>query len=427
MRKSPMRGFTLVELLVVIAIIGVLIGLLLPAVQQAREAARRGQCANNMKQIALATLNYENVNKVLPPRTIYVSAVSSQYPLGAVSGSGKYTGPTTLLLPYLEQQKIYDQYNQSFPWIYIGDSSGTFGTIGGVALSGLNLSVYQALQPGQISTSLGTQGGAGMSLNGYIAQLTLPVFVCPSAPAFNRMVPDVNAMNTNAKNSRQNDMPLAAVPTAALAPQTTFPAYGYCDYFGMEGVRLVNKGVSAYGIVYGGMTATQAAPFIAAYAGIAPGIFWHNGSSTYQCPLAMVTDGTSETVGWVEDAGRPTLYYQNGIIAPADYEGNNEDIPICPNGWGWADTEIMGFVDGCVMSAGASAGPAPSAPAAQFFNPGCAINCVNDSEIYSFHPSGCNITMVDGSVHFWLANISPYILTAQCSMNVGELVNATSD
>ena len=106
-------GFTLVELLVVIAIIGILVALLLPAVQAAREAARRMQCSNNLKQIALALHNYENSLKVFPPSS------TSKFGAGVWNYPG--TGPTdpnihlqsfaSLLLPYLEQANIANSIN----------------------------------------------------------------------------------------------------------------------------------------------------------------------------------------------------------------------------------------------------------------------------------------------------------------------------
>ncbi len=93
------RGFTLIELLVVIAIIGVLVSLLLPAVQAAREAARRAHCTNNLKQIGLALLNYEAAHTVLP---------AGQIPQTAYSALAR-------LLPFAEQQPLYQALNFDLP------------------------------------------------------------------------------------------------------------------------------------------------------------------------------------------------------------------------------------------------------------------------------------------------------------------------
>lgn len=103
------RGFTLVELLVVIAIIGILIALLLPAIQAAREAARRTQCKNNLKQLALAVLNYENHNKTLPP------SVEIDFAVGPMSSNGAW-GVHGHILPYLEEGALYDQVDTNLAW-----------------------------------------------------------------------------------------------------------------------------------------------------------------------------------------------------------------------------------------------------------------------------------------------------------------------
>src|SRR5262245_40634857 len=109
-------GFTLVELLVVIAIIGILVSLLLPAVQQAREVARRVSCANRLKQIGLALLNYESTHKIFPPAYITANPAADGSAFGVSYGDEYRNGPSgfawgTLLLPFLEQQSLYEQFN----------------------------------------------------------------------------------------------------------------------------------------------------------------------------------------------------------------------------------------------------------------------------------------------------------------------------
>ncbi len=105
------RGFTLIELLVVIAIIAVLIALLLPAVQQAREAARRTQCKNNLKQQGLALMNYESTHRVFPPARIDLGPGQPNTPTGFYQ-----TSWTQMILPYIDQAPLYQAYNCNLTW-----------------------------------------------------------------------------------------------------------------------------------------------------------------------------------------------------------------------------------------------------------------------------------------------------------------------
>jgi len=108
---SPTRkAFTLIELLVVIAIIAVLIALLLPAVQSAREAARRSQCVNNLKQLGLAVHNYVSSNNVLPAEGVFLGAAYSTTP-GVGEGWGWAASWAVSILPHLEQQSLYNAFN----------------------------------------------------------------------------------------------------------------------------------------------------------------------------------------------------------------------------------------------------------------------------------------------------------------------------
>jgi prepilin-type N-terminal cleavage/methylation domain-containing protein/prepilin-type processing-associated H-X9-DG protein len=119
-------GFTLIELLVVIAIIAVLIALLLPAVQSAREAARRIQCVNNLKQIGLGAANYESANGSFPP-SYFMNVTNNSIPI-LTPDAYVYVR----LLPFIEQSAMYSAYNNSLPTVDVANL-----TIAGAAINTL--------------------------------------------------------------------------------------------------------------------------------------------------------------------------------------------------------------------------------------------------------------------------------------------------
>ena len=146
-RSRRRRGFTLIELLVVIAIIAILIALLLPAVQQAREAARRSTCKNNLKQMGLALHNYHDTHGVFPPALIN----SGRYTGGSSrNGATRNTTGFVLMLPYLDQAPAYNR------WTFNAGGSSSNPRAGGAA-------------PNDV-------------LNAVVNSIRMPVFECPSDP-----------------------------------------------------------------------------------------------------------------------------------------------------------------------------------------------------------------------------------------------------
>jgi prepilin-type N-terminal cleavage/methylation domain-containing protein/prepilin-type processing-associated H-X9-DG protein len=166
--RKGRSAFTLIELLVVIAIIAILIGLLLPAVQKVREAAARAQCGNNMKQIVLACHNYGDSNGQLPPTVMMGSFVT------AIDDYNQNFGPNwaVLILPYIEQQSLYSQYQASIT------SYVTTGDAGWRGMRGTKIKTYlcpsdsgadsptNAAGGGWARGNYGANGGPGMNWAG---------------------------------------------------------------------------------------------------------------------------------------------------------------------------------------------------------------------------------------------------------------------
>jgi prepilin-type N-terminal cleavage/methylation domain-containing protein/prepilin-type processing-associated H-X9-DG protein len=405
------RGFTLVELLVVIAIIGILIALLLPAVQAAREAARRMQCSNNLKQIGLAAHNYLDRSKKLP-NALHICLVDNG-PAYAV-----HTLPWTVaLLPFMEQTTIAATYNYGLP----ADQSGSF-----------------------YGWPSGGAAEAAIINNGNLAGTVIDTYVCPSAPDPNSRTAVVTALGTDLSCLHPAYLGLGTLINTLNGGATLSIEMAPCDYATWSQVE--GPGPSPYtGANEFGYYAWSPA-YIAA-GGAAPD---SSGSGEAMCAmpnmltsgangasvvasmsdfngsagLQEITDGTSNTALCHERVGGPDIYAKAGralsrsaivaaAVSPLSLSGEAAIYLI--NGGGWANP---------MNGAGTLGGSPYTVTEANFYEVGpCAINCTNFNMhgMYSMHPGGINVCLCDGSVRFLSENSPPFIIGSLYSRSVGEV------
>jgi prepilin-type N-terminal cleavage/methylation domain-containing protein/prepilin-type processing-associated H-X9-DG protein len=373
--RGVARGFTLIELLVVIAIIAVLIALLLPAVQAARESARRAQCINNLKQIGLATHNFESTNGYLPPDAMKLAKPDPNLDAQAAipNNAASYL---TQLLPYLEQSNIYNQIN-------------------------INLSVFNTANippctgPGALHSGLNTA-----------YTLAINTFLCPSSPG----PATINYFNANwgpygnGGGDTCNPTNTGGNSNATNLNPPPVQIWGRSDYFPIPGLH--NDCLLA-----AGMPAT----YIATVGDSTDSGTITNPDLTGTIRLAAITDGTSNTLIVSECGSKPIGYNGKRVIFRSRVDGLPVDgiiEPVSSAGGAWADPFTYSRLAGAQGKDNGWRGGT------------CMVNCTSDNEIYAFHPGGANGLFADGSVRFMKETLSVPVIAAMVTRASGEVMSA---